>query len=288
MNWLDKSLVTGTKTGNTRNWLKWWESFLSQRPWSFQLSKSSIRSRRNPVGDFQQRVYEVGLVCLAVGIAVNFLTVHFWFRRKFLVSMPWYEWGRRPKIRLNHETKSLAAWGITSMAWGCISSSCSCAMGLPLWTEYRRSTISKLETIPSFRTSIWQILAAFHHRRLGNPQNYGRYLNPQACTLFTSRCRVRHDFSNRACFLEWTVLRWNLSTRLCWAFWTNTNCLRFRNCASETIGPYSETTTMPDSGTPPALVSESALDLLELFYTTNMGLGNTASIEPIVGHLCSC
>eukprot|EP00913_Durusdinium_trenchii_P032115 g30073.t1 len=47
---------------------------------------------RNPVGDFQQRVYEVGLVCLAVGIVINFLSVHFWFRRKFLVSMPWYEY----------------------------------------------------------------------------------------------------------------------------------------------------------------------------------------------------
>eukprot|EP00439_Symbiodinium_sp_Y106_P003195 s3340_g1.t1 len=46
----------------------------------------------NPLGDFQQRVYEVGLVCLASGIVINFLAVHFWFRRKFLVSMPWYEY----------------------------------------------------------------------------------------------------------------------------------------------------------------------------------------------------
>ena len=47
---------------------------------------------RNPVGNFQQGVYEVGLVCLAIGIVINFLTIHFWFRRKFLVSMPWYEY----------------------------------------------------------------------------------------------------------------------------------------------------------------------------------------------------
>ncbi|CAE7240911.1 KCNH6 [Symbiodinium sp. CCMP2456] len=52
----------------------------------------STSSARNPLGDFQQRIYEVGLVCLASGIVINFLAVHFWFRRKFLVSMPWYEY----------------------------------------------------------------------------------------------------------------------------------------------------------------------------------------------------
>ncbi|CAE6924534.1 unnamed protein product [Symbiodinium sp. CCMP2592] len=52
----------------------------------------SDRQKGNPLGDFQQRVYEAGLVCLASGIVINFLAVHFWFRRKFLVSMPWYEY----------------------------------------------------------------------------------------------------------------------------------------------------------------------------------------------------
>eukprot|EP00931_Biecheleriopsis_adriatica_P035066 TRINITY_DN20208_c0_g1_i1.p1 TRINITY_DN20208_c0_g1~~TRINITY_DN20208_c0_g1_i1.p1 ORF type:complete len:2091 (-),score=488.04 TRINITY_DN20208_c0_g1_i1:45-6011(-) len=46
---------------------------------------------RNPIGDFQQRFYEVGLACLIADAVINFLMVHFWFRRKFLVGMPWYE-----------------------------------------------------------------------------------------------------------------------------------------------------------------------------------------------------
>eukprot|EP00930_Biecheleria_cincta_P048018 TRINITY_DN3339_c0_g1_i1.p1 TRINITY_DN3339_c0_g1~~TRINITY_DN3339_c0_g1_i1.p1 ORF type:complete len:2265 (-),score=379.79 TRINITY_DN3339_c0_g1_i1:70-6864(-) len=46
---------------------------------------------RHPQGDFQQSVHELGIACLLADIALNFLAVHFWFRRRFLVSMPWYE-----------------------------------------------------------------------------------------------------------------------------------------------------------------------------------------------------
>mmetsp|Transcript_1712 Transcript_1712/g.5961 ORF Transcript_1712/g.5961 Transcript_1712/m.5961 type:complete len:1611 (-) Transcript_1712:131-4963(-) len=47
---------------------------------------------RNPRGDFQAGVSEVGLAHLIAAGALNFLLVHFWFRRKFLVGMPWYEY----------------------------------------------------------------------------------------------------------------------------------------------------------------------------------------------------
>ncbi|CAE7783522.1 unnamed protein product [Symbiodinium microadriaticum] len=77
--------------------LRTWLSHLNLSSGSGQIPLISSdhldsSTERNPLGDFQQRVYEVGLVCLASGIVINFLAVHFWFRRKFLVSMPWYEY----------------------------------------------------------------------------------------------------------------------------------------------------------------------------------------------------
>eukprot|EP00928_Gymnodinium_smaydae_P028017 TRINITY_DN21486_c0_g1_i2.p1 TRINITY_DN21486_c0_g1~~TRINITY_DN21486_c0_g1_i2.p1 ORF type:complete len:868 (+),score=217.44 TRINITY_DN21486_c0_g1_i2:425-3028(+) len=47
---------------------------------------------RAPRGSVQSSLREVGLAHMIAVLVIDFIFVHFWFRRKFLVGMPWYEY----------------------------------------------------------------------------------------------------------------------------------------------------------------------------------------------------